>query len=148
MNALTQALKTAGVTLPPQNQRIWQWLKDTGPHTALDIASELKIGQPTVVATLNDMRVRKMIEKTERKDHKGKRIASTYAAIGREYELLPKKVKCGDAGRAVANAAKLPALPATDTYLAKPKFNAEAHLADLTLAELRQVYTFLKGVFK
>jgi DNA-binding MarR family transcriptional regulator len=141
MNALTQALKTAGVKLPFQNQRIWQWLKDTGPHTALDIASELKIGQPTVVATLNDMRVRKMIEKTERKDHKGKRIASTYAAIGREYELLPKKVKRGDAGRAVANAAKA-AEPE------RPKFNAEAHLADLTLAELRQVYTFLKGVFK
>jgi hypothetical protein len=80
------------------------------------LASELKIADTSVAAALQDMKSRKMIEIQLQKDVRGRRMPAWFAAIGREYELLPKpkKDKRGAAGRAVANAAKQVAAPAPD----------------------------------
>jgi DNA-binding Lrp family transcriptional regulator len=146
MNDMAKALVAAGVKLPSQNQRIWQWLKDNGPHTVKDVASELKIGEATVQAVITVMVQRKMLVKIERVNHLNVRLRNNYEAQGKTFVLLPPPPKRGDAGRAAA-AAKRMAIPpeVVDTPMS---FSPETLLATCTLAELRGVYAFLKGMFK
>ena len=145
MNDITQALKTAGVKLPSQKQRIWQYLKDFGAHGVKDIAAEVKIGEPTVQATLTVMVRRKMLRKIERKDHRGVRIPNHYEVLGKQFVLLPEPPKQG--------AKKVPvflpdeATPAV-AVPAVPTFSPEKLLADCTLMQMHQVYDFLKRWFK
>lgn len=145
MNDITQALQQAGVKLPSQNQRIWTWLKDNGPHRVVDVTSELKLPQPSVQAAITVMVRRKMLEKIERKNHKGVRITNHYGALGRTFVLLPEPGKRGAAGRAAANAKHV---APEEVAPVKAEFSAGHLLADCTLAEMRQVYNFLSRVFK
>lgn len=100
MNDITQALQKAGVKLPSQNQRIWTYLKDFGPHTVRDIAGETKIAEATVQAAITVMVKRKMLEKIERHNHMGVRIHNHYGALGKQFERLPAPVKRDDAADA------------------------------------------------
>lgn len=154
MTNMEIALKDAGVKLPPLSQRVWQWLKDNGAHSAVDLAVELKVPLPSVRATLTVMVRRKMLSLIKRTDHKGQRIHNHYGALGREYELLPEPAKRGAAGRAAAaekreeKMLQLHALASSVPAASTPAFSPEQLLANCTLAELRQVHTFLKGMFK
>jgi biotin operon repressor len=112
MNAMTQALKTAGVKTPSQYQRIWQWLKDNGPNSVKTLASELKIADTSVAAAITDMKRRGMVIAKPQVDARGKRMAMWYEAVGREYELLPLPKKAAPA----ATAATAPAPRADITY--------------------------------
>ncbi len=115
MNAMTQALKTAGVKTPSQYQRIWQWLKDNGPNSVKTLASELKIADTSVAAAITDMKRRGMVDSRPQTDVRGKRIASVYVAIGREYELLAPPLKAKKA--AIPRPSEAPAPTRTDiTY--------------------------------
>jgi hypothetical protein len=70
-----------------------------------------------------------------------------HTAPGRAFELLPLPLK-GAAGRATANK-KHPVPPeVVDTSVSSPVFSPETLLANCTLAEMRQVCGFLKGMFK
>jgi len=110
MNALTQALKTAGIKTPSQNQRIWQWLKDNGMNTVDAVSKALGIQKQSAQAAMHDLLMRGMVEKHKRVDARLSPLASNYEALGREYELLPrpaaKKVK------PVPQINKYPAAPA------------------------------------
>lgn len=147
MTNMEHALAVAGVKLPPQNQRIWQWLKDNGPHTVKDVASELKIGEATVHAAITVMVKRKMMVKIERVNHLNVRLRNTYEAQGKTFVLLPPPVKRGDAGRAAA-AAKRVAIPPEVVDTPVSFFKPEVLLESLTLAQARQVYTYLGRLFK
>ena len=92
MNALTQALKTAGIKTPSQNQRIWQWLKDNGMNTVDAVSKALGIQKQSAQAAMHDLLMRGMVEKHKRVDARLSPLASNYAALGREYELLPRPV--------------------------------------------------------
>lgn len=105
MNDITTALAKAGVKLPPQNQRIWTYLKDFGPGDVKKIASATKISAPTVQATITDMQKRKMLEKIPRRDHKGFRLTNHYRALGHAFELLPLPKKGGSNQEPAAQAA-------------------------------------------
>ena len=150
MTNMEQALTAAGVKIPSQKQRIWTWLKDNGPHSVKDLYVELKIGEATVQAAVTDLIKRKMLRTIPRTDFKGVRMHNHYEALGRSFELLPLPLT-GTAGRAAANA-KRPApvvLQALESsFPTTPAFSPETLLADCTLAEMRQVYGFLKGMFK
>ena len=144
MNAMTEALVIAGVRVPSQKQRIWQWLKDNGPHSVKDLSVELKIGAQTTQAAVTDLMHRKMLEKHPRVDHKGVRLHNHYSARGRTFEMLPLPIKKG----------KVKAAPIApeDSYLqpppAKAEFNPAHLLADCTLSQMRQVHNFLGRMFK
>ena len=146
MTNMEQALAAAGVKIPSQKQRIWTWLKDNGPHSVKDLYVELKIGEATVQAAVTGLIKRKMLRMIPRTDFKGMRMHNHYEALGRAYELLPLPLKRGAAGRAVANN-KHP-IPPEVVELVTPAFSPETLLANCTLAEMRQVYNFLKGMFK
>lgn len=146
MTNMEQALVAAGVKVPSQKQRIWQWLKDNGPHGVRDLSVELKIGEPTTQAAVTDLVQRKMLEKHERVDHKGVRLNNHYGARGRTFELLPLPPKRGAAGRAAADAKKAMPPEVVDTPVAV--FSPEKLLQDCTLAELREVQKFLSRIFK
>lgn len=92
MNAMTQALKTAGVKTPSNNQRIWQWLKDNGMHTVDAVSKALGIKSQSAAAAMNDLLTRGMVAKHKRVDARLSPLASNYEALGREYELLPRPV--------------------------------------------------------
>lgn len=147
MTNMEQALAAAGVKIPSQKQRIWTWLKDNGPHSVKDLYVELKIGEATVQAAVTDLIKRKMLHTIPRTDFKGVRMHNHYEALGRSFELLPLPLKRGAA-------AKRPAKPMEEMVSsipgqqATPAFSPETLLAACTLAELRQVYGFLKGMFK
>lgn len=112
MNAMTQALKTAGVKTPSQYQRIWQWLKDNGPNSVKTLASALNIPPPSATAAVQELRQRGMVIAKPQVDARGKRMAMWYEAVGREYELLPLPKKAAPAAAATTVAA-----PRTDiTY--------------------------------
>ena len=68
MNALTQALKTAGIKTPSNNQRIWQWLKDNGMHTVDAVSKALGIQKQAAQAAMHDLLVRGMVAKHKRVD--------------------------------------------------------------------------------
>lgn len=126
MNAMTQALKTAGVKTPSQYQRIWQWLKDNGPNSVKTLASELNIPRPSATAAMQDLKQRGMVIAKPQVDVRGKRVAAWYEAVGREYELLPLPKK-----------AAVPAAAAT---------TASAPRADITYASI--VLRVPRGVAK
>lgn len=151
MTNMEQALAAAGVKIPSQKQRIWTWLKDNGPHSVKDLYVELKIGEATVQAAVTDLIKRKMLRMIPRTDFKGMRMHNHYEALGRAYELLPLPLT-GAAGRAAANK-KHPIPPEkqytlVESVTAPVSFSPETLLANCTLAEMRQVYGFLRGMFK
>lgn len=90
MNALTQALQTAGIKTPPQNQRIWQWLKDNGMNTVDAVAKAINIPKQSAQAAMHDMLKRGMVQKHKRVDARLSPLASNFEALGRTYELLPR----------------------------------------------------------
>lgn len=138
MNAMTQALKTAGVKTPSNNQRIWQWLKDNGMHTVDAVSKALGIQKQSAQAAMHDLLVRGMVEKHKRVDARLSPLASNYEALGKEYELLPRPLE-GRKPRAakVEKAKPAAALAATREQLAQTQANIT--YATLTLRVPRGV---------
>lgn len=113
MNAMTQALKTAGVKTPSQYQRIWQWLKDNGPNSVKTLASELNIPRPSATAAMQDLKQRGMVIARPQVTVRGTRMAAWYEAVGREYELLPLPKKAPAPAADVATPARTDSTYAT-----------------------------------
>ena len=139
MTNMEHALVAAGVKVPSQKQRIWTWLKDNGAHSTKDLASELKIGEPTVQAAITDLVHRKMLRTIERTDHKGTRILNHYEALGRAFELIPLPKKGAAAAKRV---------PPEVVDTPAPSFSPEKCVEHLTLIQAKQVYQFLGRMFK
>ena len=153
MNNIAIALTKAGVQVPTQKQRIWQWLSDNGPHDMAAVASELNIPEPSCQAAITDLRNRQMLSTIPRDNGKGKRLTNHYGALGRKWELLnlPKKGAAGDRARAAAaanrEAAKVVYEPKAEV-IHIPEFRPEVFLGKLTLSELRSVHAYLGRFFK
>ena len=94
MNQLTMAMKQAGVALPPQNKRIWLWLKDHPSKTTKELSSALNMPLGIVSTLVSDMYKRGMVSVVRVPTTTRHGSVGRYSTIGREFELLPKvKVK-------------------------------------------------------
>lgn len=85
---MSKAIKDAGIA-PPVNKRIWQWLKDNGSHTGLEIATALNIPSSASSSMLSQMLVRKMVAGVKKRSEHLKRDVTYYSAIGRSFVVLP-----------------------------------------------------------
>lgn len=151
MNDMAQALKTAGVKIPPQNQRIWQWLKDNGPHSVRDLSVELSIGEATVQAAVSIMLRRKMLERIARHDHKMIRLNNHYGALGRVFELLPEPIlKRPRPPMMSMPKVEVAAEPVSLATLIQDvvKFNPYEFVETLSIKDARELYAYLGKMFK
>ena len=103
MNAMTQAMSTAGIKMPPLNKRVWLWIKDHPEKTYTDIASALNVAPSTVASALTDLTARGMLTIYQDRSRKAgiggmQYMVRRYSVKYKEFELLPrlntvKKVK-------------------------------------------------------
>jgi len=90
--AMTEALKTAGVALPPQNQRLWQVLHDKGRSmTSKELAAASKISYANVATLCLDMVHRGIMERAFEVRRGSAREISVWKAVGTHFELPPVK---------------------------------------------------------
>ncbi len=92
--AVKRALKIAGVERHPLNRRVWQWLKDNGKHTAVQVGLAMNEAPNNVSAQLTNLYDRGMVIKSKELDKsKGKNghLVAYYMADPklRSFELLP-----------------------------------------------------------
>ena len=85
---MSTAIKEAGISIPA-NKRIWMWLKDQGPHTAMEAGKALGLSEASSSANLSGLLQRRMVEGVKKYQEHSKRGVTYYAAIGREFQLLP-----------------------------------------------------------
>lgn len=128
MNQMTNAIKEAGIPIPPANKRIWLWVKDHPEKCSADIAKALGMKPSNVSALLGDMFKRDMLKiiKLPRRVNTGYGATemmvmhySVHPKMRGEYELLPlpkkpkpeKKVQKQDIADAVKTAEKHAVLP-------------------------------------
>lgn len=88
MNAITQALQTAGVKLPPLNKRIWLWLHDHPGKTSREVAVALGISHANAASTLAIMAKRKMVTAQAEQNFRNQSVLRYETCIKR-FELLP-----------------------------------------------------------
>ena len=88
MTTLPKALKEAGIAIPV-NRRIWQWLKDQGPHTSTEVAAALNITNASASSILSQLANRKMVTEDKRVSRLARRPVTYYGAIGKTFVLLP-----------------------------------------------------------
>jgi DNA-binding CsgD family transcriptional regulator len=141
MNALTSALKDAGVALPPAGKRIWLWLKDHPGKTAKDIATALNIEASTSSSQLTKMEQRGMVAKV---------YSSVYGDSLRwktcipEYDLLPIH-KNGIIAKATVTTLPPPIAPKAPSMGALPSYKFD--MEKLTIEDARTLYLQLKKLF-
>lgn len=115
MNAMTNAMRTAGMKTPTVMYRIWNWLKDHPEKTAEDITKALGSTYP-LNTQITDMYRRGMLTvyKDKSPHNNGLGFRNTvfrYSVVNvREYVLLPtpKKKTVVDIGRASTVQALVP----------------------------------------
>lgn len=166
MNAMTQALQEAGVKTPSQMQRVWTALHDTKlTHgmSAKQVAAATGIASGNVSGVLTDMVSRGMVSVT--KEPKvptplhGPRFILHYKAVGDVYELKPRKHMVPKANkknslsemiRARAEAPKVELQPVEHKETGPRQvvtLRRPIRIDDWTIAEAREVYEKLKGMF-
>jgi len=146
MNAITSALQTAGVKLPPANKRIWLWLHDHPGKTSKEVAAALGMTHANASSTLGTMVKRKMVRGTQQQ-HPFRGINEWhYETCLKKFELLPIPK-----GKAPPPAAPTPAiLPApapTRTPLEAIPAPLLKTLEQYKLSELRLIRDGLNFLF-
>jgi hypothetical protein len=123
MNNMTDALRVAGMTLPPLNKRVWLWLKDHPEKTYKDVANALSISLSAASGALHDLHDRLMVVVFKDKSHATKAssfrtefMVSRYSCKHKEFELLPSS---SSRKRAAAKAARAKAK--TETVISAAK---------------------------
>lgn len=151
MNAMTRALKTSGLQLPTQNERIWRTIKDHPGLTAVALAPKVGIKVVNVSSLCGAMVKRGMLEvrKEPLRVRSGlgfhMRNVLVYRVHPRmeSYELLPLPLP-QDKKAKVANV--------TPTHTAKQVTNVTAErpapdVDHLTLGQARELYKVLHQLF-
>lgn len=135
MNSIANAMKEAGVAVPPLSQRLWLWIKDHPKATSREIETQFKEG---VSPRLADMEKRQMLSSSEvpNPSRKGKRTLKGYTVTQDEYDLLPIPKK-------EAMTTRVPAPKSAHAIVPQTKINIEA----LTIAEARALYAQLQKMF-
>lgn len=154
MNAITLALKTAGVKVPPVSERIWRLVKDHPGLSARQVIDKLSLKEASCSSILHQLTARGMLETKSisvmRRIPAGgtapRRVKTFYVnpRMGGEYELLPLPKK--DAKVTQLSVAKrecvAPATPVTcETKTGAPDID------HLTLAQARELYKVLHQLF-
>lgn len=91
VSTIKQALTEVGIKLPPVNQRIWQFLKDSGTHNANTVAKALSMPANSVSSMLGQLRDRAMVTSKQEMDKTTGHIVHyfTVASKMKKYTLLP-----------------------------------------------------------
>lgn len=136
MNSIANAMKEAGVDVPPLIRRLWLWIKDHPKATAREIEDQFK---EIVTPRLADMEARQMLrsEPVPNPSRKGKRTLKGYTVTQTEYDLLPLSKK-------EPMTTKVPAIVPVQVPLAPGKINLDL----LTIGEARELYRQLQAFFK
>ena len=151
MNAITYALKTAGVKTPSQCERLWRAVKDYPDCTATQLASRVGISTASTSSQLSKMVERGMLETSTIRVKRragglggyADREVKTYWIHPRmkgEYELLPAPKKAQQSSAPAAAT-----LPAPTPPPAPPA--ASTDIDHLTLGQARELYTTLHKLF-
>ena len=156
MNAITTALVTAGIKIPPLNKRIWLWLNDHPGKTSEEVGLAINSPCTHVSSTLSNMEKRKMVTSTRSvtyKSKKGAQLVKHYKTAGFVFEVKPvpyqpKKKKVRPALAPVALAPVAPVIAPTPLFAAATlKKSLMESLDDYKLGELRAVYAQLSRMF-
>jgi len=147
--AKSAALNGVPVRTVSQTQIVWTWIKDHPHCTVKETAAATRIPEYRVNCVVWDLHSERGMLTRRRGSRHGKGVWE-YAAIGKTYELLPRKANTPE-GKAISAAVAEQAEHGADTaqqkYLgtatATPKFDIEAY----TLGELRSIYAELKALF-
>jgi len=138
MNAISTAMKEAGVRLPPLNKRVWVWLHDhKGGKTSKEIAIAIAARHPDVATVLGNMHKRGMVARSQRASRVypgGRSTVWEWETLGGQFELAPLIKK---------NAKPLPPVANVPTVLP----NA-VDIEALTIREARALYNQLKEYFQ
>lgn len=137
---MSKAIKDAGIAIP-MNKRIWQWLKDQGPHTGAEVATGINITSSASSSMLSQMAVRKMVSTTKKHSERLGRSVTYYAAIGKQFVVLPIPKT-------------LPVVvetPSQEVVVLEPihtkKTTVEALLSTLSVADAYELYKHLRDMF-
>ena len=148
MNQITVALKEAGMALPTQNQRIWNWLKDHPNKTTLEISKALNLTLGNVSSLISGMYKRKMVTAINDKSNSRRGVVGRYSVVGREYELLPlpkQQVVARPQPRPIDVAP--PAPTPNNVRQAEVPTTAEQILEKLSVKQAHELYVALHGMF-
>lgn len=148
--AKSAALNGVPVRTMSQTQIVWTWIKDHPHCTIKETAAATRIPEYRVNCVVWDLHSERGMLTRRRGSRYGKGVWE-YAAIGKTYELLPKKLNAADGKSAPSPVAEHDEQHGTDaaqhkhlgTATAQPKFDIEAY----TLGELRSIYAELKALF-
>jgi hypothetical protein len=142
MNAISTALKTSGVKLPPTNKRIWLWLHDHPGRTAKEVANAIGVANSTTSSQLGNMVSRGMVTAVSEKHPHRESQLRRYATCIREFELLPMPRR--------ASACTPPPMPPFMVKPEAPKLPGPLMqtLDKYTLGELRAIHAGLNHLFE
>ena len=136
MNSMSIAIKEASIAIPA-NKRIWMWLKDQGPHTAVEVCKALGITEASSSANLSGMQQRRMVDGVKKFQEHSKRGVTYYSAVGREFQLLPLPKP-----KLIPEPSKVIVEPS------KPKKSTVDELMDtMSVVEAFEVYNRLSAMF-
>ncbi len=138
MTTLPKAIKEAGISIPV-NRRIWQWLKDQGPHTGSEIAKGLNISTASASSMLSQMADRKMVSEDKKVSQHLGRAVTYYGAIGKTFVLLPLPKKQAEKKKEMVVFAPVEVLP--------KKSKVEEILDSLSVVDAYDLYKRLDGMF-
>lgn len=152
MNAITLALKTAGMPLPTQTERLWRIIKDHPGLTAVALSPKvgLKVANVSSICGLmvkRGMLVTDTVPLRVRSGHgycvRDVLVYRVHHRMGGEYDLLPMpaKPKCEKVTNATPIAAAKP-IPVSD-----PAPATTPDIDHLTLAQARNLYNVLHKLF-
>ena len=150
MNSIGNAMKNAGVKIPSQMERIWNWLTDHPNQTAQEVAKALKF--PGTSSLIAQMQRRNMLlisyDDCRLKGQKVKRfkpITKTYILLPQSKETLGQRKKIVSAAVSTHIPTPLQTPQVTIATLKTPAFawNVEA----MTIADARALYLQLHKMF-
>ncbi len=161
---MENALKEAGIQLPPLKQRVWLWLRDHPDHTAKEVAAALSAPIARVASDLTMLLRRNMlVRKMDRLSRRGSGPATVWRysvspSMRGQYEMLPivltdrLRVPKGRPCEPVVSVQSAPAAAPSAPAPAADQTTDEQWMEDLvkslSLTNARKLYDRLKDFFQ
>lgn len=143
MNAMTEALKTAGVLLPPIAQILWKAIKESQGITREELGKRLShINPNSVNSRLHDLQKRGMVYAKKIK-FRNTYTNAYYTDMG-EFRMLPHVTTKPESGSEPKPEAR--PRPQTSTPAPTPP-SRSFDLDTMTVGEARALYAQLKRMF-
>jgi len=143
MNAMTEALKTAGVPLPSIAQILWKAIKESQGITRVELSKRLShINPNSVNSRLHDLQKRGMVY-TKKINFRNTYTNAYYTDMG-EFRMLPHVTTKPESGSEPKPEAR--PRPQTSTPAPTPP-SRSFDLDTMTVGEARALYAQLKRMF-